>query len=45
MPSLGRMQSLMNREFDSGVKIVNDKDKFALQLDVHEYKPEEINVS
>jgi hypothetical protein len=31
--------------YDDGVRVVNDKHKFALQMDVRQYKPEELTVS
>ena len=42
---LHRQLADMQRALDAGVRIVNDRDKFAVQMDVGEYQPEEINVN
>ena len=45
MARMGEMErEVMARLRDSGCSIVDDKDKFGVQLDVRAFKPEEVEV-
>lgn len=45
MARMGEMErEVMGRLRDEGCSIIDDKDKFGVQLDVRSFKPEEIEV-